>query len=100
MHTIPRPEHPRPDFIRPDWLNLNGEWQFAFDDANAGVKEKWFSPEKTLERTIIVPFCYECKASGIGLNERHDVIWYRRKFTVPAEMQGKRVFVRFGAVDF
>lgn len=100
MHAIPRPEHPRPDFIRPDWLNLNGEWQFAFDDANAGVKEKWFSPEKTLERTIIVPFCYECKASGIGLNERHDVIWYRRKFTVPAEMQGKRVFVRFGAVDF
>ena len=100
MQTIPRPEHPRPDFIRPDWLNLNGEWQFAFDDANAGLKEKWYMPEKTLDRTIIVPFCFESKASGVGLNERHDTIWYRRKFAVPAEMQGKRVWVRFGAVDF
>ena len=45
-------------------------------------------------------FCFESKASGIGLNERHDTIWYRRKFVVPAEMQGKRVWVRFGAVDF
>ena len=58
MHTIPRPEHPRPDFIRPDWLNLNGEWQFAFDDANAGVKEKWFYPYKTVLRTFIFPLGY------------------------------------------
>jgi len=28
---IPRPEHPRPQFQRESWLNLNGEWDFAFD---------------------------------------------------------------------
>ena len=29
---IPRPEHPRPDFMRDTFYNLNGEWEFAFDD--------------------------------------------------------------------
>ena len=33
MNTvIPRPEHPRPDFMRDTFFNLNGVWQFAFDD--------------------------------------------------------------------
>lgn len=27
-----RSEYPRPQFVRDKWLNLNGEWDFAFDD--------------------------------------------------------------------
>jgi len=35
---IPRPEYPRPQFVRENnWLNLNGEWDFAFDDLNLGL---------------------------------------------------------------
>ena len=26
-----RQEHPNPQFERENWLNLNGEWAFAFD---------------------------------------------------------------------
>ena len=44
MQQIPRPEHPRPDFSRPDWMNLNGEWQFAFDEAEQGLSENWQTP--------------------------------------------------------
>lgn len=33
---------PRPDFVRKKWLNLNGTWNFEFDDKNLGEKEKWF----------------------------------------------------------
>ena len=33
--TLPRPEFPNPQFERAEWLNLNGTWQFAFDDADA-----------------------------------------------------------------
>ena len=30
--NIPRSEYPRPELVRADnWLNLNGQWQFAFD---------------------------------------------------------------------
>ena len=35
--NIPRPEYPRPDFKRESFQNLNGEWEFAFDDADLGI---------------------------------------------------------------
>ncbi|MFZ2636387.1 MAG: sugar-binding domain-containing protein [Rectinemataceae bacterium] len=108
--AIPRPEHPRPDFERNDWLNLNGTWGFAFDDEEAGLRERWFAEEvaptakhgakSQFDREIIVPFCYQSKASGIGDEAMHDVMWYRRNFDPPASFAGKRVFVNFGAVDY
>ena len=100
MQTIPRPEHPRPDFMRPDWLNLNGTWQFCFDDGNRGLAEKWFLPEKTLESSIVVPFCYESAQSGVHVQQHHDVMWYRRSFVLPESMAGKRILLHFGAVDY
>ena len=99
--NIPRPEHPRPDFMRDTFFNLNGTWQFAFDDKDEGVAAGWMNPGYALPLQIIVPFAYQTKASGIGPTDAiHPVIWYRRSFTVPAEMAGKRVLLRFGAVDF
>ena len=101
LNAIPRPEHPRPDFVRETFCNLNGVWQFAFDDADEGVAAGWMNPGVKLPLQITVPFAYQTKASGLGpTDEIHPVIWYRRAFTVPAEMQGKRVLLRFGAVDF
>ncbi|MBQ4608444.1 MAG: glycoside hydrolase family 2, partial [Clostridia bacterium] len=100
-NVIPRPEHPRPDFVRETFLNLNGVWQFAFDDENKGVAEGWMKSGYALPLEITVPFAYQTKASGLGpTDEIHPVIWYRRSFTVPQEMQGKRILLRFGAVDF
>lgn len=99
--AIPRPEHPRPDFVRDTFLNLNGIWQFAFDDADVGLQEGWYRPGYQLDREIMVPFCYQSEASGIGpTDEIHPIMWYRRSFTVPEDMKGKRLLVRFGAVDF
>ncbi len=100
MQNIPRPEHPRPDFVRPDWLNLNGEWEFSFDDGKVGVKQRWFEPGKHFDGRIVVPFCYQCAMSGVNVQEKHEVMWYRRSFAVPASMAGKQILLRFGAVDF
>ncbi len=97
---IPRPEHPRPDFMRDTFLNLNGTWQFAFDDADEGLTARWYDPAHALPMRITVPFCYQAKASGIGSEEIHPILWYRCTFTVPGEMAGRRVFLRFGAVDY
>lgn len=98
--SIPRPEHPRPDFVRQQWMNLNGEWQFAFDDNDVGLSQQWQSPDRQLPGKITVPFCYQCELSGINDSANHPVLWYRRKFTLSEEMQGKRILLRFGAVDF
>jgi len=100
MNAIPRPEHPRPDFIRPDWINLNGEWEFAFDDAGVGIAEQWSRPGMHFDRKIIVPFCFQCEASGIGDTSKHEVVWYRRALTIPDCMAGRRLLLRFGAVDY
>ena len=97
---IPRPEHPRPDFTRDTFMNLNGTWRFAFDDADEGLEKRWFTPGYALPQTIVVPFCYQSRASGIGTEDMHPILWYRRGFAVPQEMKGKRILLRFGAVDY
>ncbi len=97
---IPRPEHPRPDFVRPDWLNLNGEWQFAFDETDEGLRLGYDKPNAKLPLTINVPFCPESELSGLHDLRYSKHMWYRRAFTVPASMAGKRILIRFGAVDF
>ena len=100
LPSIPRPEHPRPDFMRPQWLNLNGQWQFCFDDADLGLAQGWQDPAKSFPQEITVPFCYQCSRSGIHDRANHPVMWYRRKFSLPPQLQNKRVLLRFGAVDF
>jgi len=97
--TVPRPEYPRPDLVRQDWLNLNGEWQFAFDDGDIGLKEGWIGG-RDFDRRINVPFAYQCPLSGIHTRDFHHVIWYRRFFGVPEGWFGRRVVLNFGAVDY
>jgi beta-galactosidase/beta-glucuronidase len=95
----PRPEYPRPQFERSQWLNLNGTWQFDFDDANIGLREHWFE-KAPLNQTITVPFAYQSRLSGIEKAEFHDIVWYQREFDVPEEWLGKRLLLHFGAVDY
>lgn len=35
-------DYPRPQFVRKEWSNLNGDWDFAFDDEDRGEREGWF----------------------------------------------------------
>jgi len=98
--ALPRPEFPEPQFQRQDWVNLNGRWQFEFDDANAGLAEDWAGSGRSFSREIVVPFCFESRLSGIGDTSFHPWVWYRRSFDVPAAWKGRRVLVKFGAVDY
>jgi beta-galactosidase/beta-glucuronidase len=98
--TVPRPEYPQPQFQREQWLSLNGPWEFEFDDANVGLEENWAAGARKFTRTIVVPFCFESKLSGIGDTSFHPWVWYRRSFTVPETWKGKRVLLHFGAVDY
>jgi beta-galactosidase/beta-glucuronidase len=97
---LPRPEYPQPQFERSQWMNLNGAWQFEFDDKNIGLDEGWAASARAFSRTITVPFSFESRASGIGDTSFHPWVWYRRSVAIPAEWTGKRVLLRFGAVDY
>ena len=100
--------YPRPDFQRRalTWSSLDGPWDFAFDDADCGLSDRW--PQNGIaaqhKQEIKVPFAFQTPASGIGKHEAHEVIWYERTITdirTPKELQaGHRLLVRFGAVDY
>ncbi|MFB5761517.1 glycoside hydrolase family 2 protein [Paenibacillus medicaginis] len=102
MNTQPRPEYPRPQFARKEWLNLNGEWEFAFDDQRQGDRERWYEPEagSVFDKKIQVPFAFQSKLSGIGDPDFHDLVWYRKQLTLPVEWKSKRILLHFGAVDY
>lgn len=94
-----RLEYPRPDFEREIWENLNGEWDFEFDDKDEGERNRWFE-KSNFSKKINVPFCYQSKLSGIGDISKHRVVWYKRSFLLPNTFLGKQVLINFGAVDY
>lgn len=93
-------EIPDPQSYRPLWQSLNGNWEFEFDDADAGLAENWAGAARKFSRTIVVPYCFESRKSGIGDTSFHPWVWYRRTFSVPPAWAGMRVWLNFGAVDY
>lgn len=99
-------EYPRPQFERENWQNLNGTWGFAFDDEKVGRKNRWFeSSEKFAEaeqREIVVPFTYESKASGIGIEDSHECVWYQRTYELNEDSLDptKKVLLHLDGSDY
>ena len=91
-------DHPRPALYRVEWKNLNGAWQFAFDDKDKGICEHW--EQKTLANTIMVPYCYQSKLSGIGDKSYHPVVWYKRQLPFIEAWRNKQVLLHFEGVDY
>ena len=99
--SLPRPEHPRPQFVRDAWVNLNGKWTYEFDFGQSGTHQgRLLQKSKGFKNTIIVPFCPESSLSGVGYKDFIPAMWYHRKLSIPAEWEGKRILLNFGAVDY
>jgi beta-galactosidase/beta-glucuronidase len=93
--------YPRPGLARQDWTDLSGPWEFAFDDNDVGLDAGWPAPGKgPFDRTIIVPYPPESRASGIDEPGFHPVVWYRRRVVFPQIAPGHRLLLHFGAVDY
>jgi hypothetical protein len=89
----PLPEYPRPQLVRQEWQNLNGLWQYQ-----PGASDDAVPAGQTLSSQILVPFPVESAISGIM--DHHEHLWYRRQFEIPAEWNGQRILLHFGAVDW
>lgn len=99
MLTDRREKSPRPDLFREERVDLNGSWKFEFDDEERGLKEKWYEGHEYSGK-IQVPFCYQSSLSGIGDTGKHFCLWYEREADITASMEGKRIWLHFGAVDY
>ena len=77
-----------------EWTNLNGLWDYAIARTGADKPAQW-------DGKILVPFCVESALSGVMKTlGRDQQLWYRRSIKVPANYQGKRLLLHFGAVDW
>ncbi len=92
--------YPRPQLMRDQWISLDGQWEFAYDDADRGLTERWGNSEiVTFPLTITVPFVPESSASGIAEKGFHSVVWYRRTVDGRSLEHDKRHILHFGAID-
>ena len=99
-----------------DYISLDGEWNFAIDPENVGLKQQWHQANKDLpdNTTLTVPGCWE--AQGIGgagksIQTTPEVIpemlrgcyvgaaWYKKKVRIPERWENKQVWLKIGGVN-
>ena len=96
-------DYPRPQLRRAAWTNLDGVWQFAFDN-----EARVDAPEAVdFDHEILVPYPPEARLSGVHDTDFHRRVWYRREVELDAALAGstqagggERLLLHFGAVDF
>ena len=92
LPEIPWNVYPRPLMKRDSFLCLNGKWDFCVCDSE--------DDEPQFDKTITVPFAPQSILSGVNqLVCDNEVIYYKRKFTLPDGFLKDRVILHFGAVD-
>lgn len=94
MCDMPLSEYPRPQMVRDNWVCLNGMYDFAITKSDAEWCDEY-------SEEIRVPFAVESCLSGVCKRVSDDeLLWYRRKITLPESFKGKRTLLHFGAVDW
>ena len=111
--AMPLPEHPRPTLERERWGSLNGWWEYAIqgvakpgDDnvltgAEAVARVSGAQRPQVFDGRIRVPFSPEAPLSGVGRALMpHELLWYRRRVTLPVPGPGERLVLHVDAVDW
>jgi beta-galactosidase/beta-glucuronidase len=86
--------HPCPQRERARWYSLDGPWEFHI--APLGDSDPASVP---FERTILVPFSPETRASRIADTGLYSTVWYRRSFD-PPPLADQQLILHFEAVDY
>ncbi|GAB6138580.1 glycoside hydrolase family 2 protein [Halanaerobaculum tunisiense] len=92
-------KYPRPQFVRENWMDLNGEWEFSFDEKDEGLLKGKFLNDEFYDMKIKVPYSYHTKKSGINKNKDCNIVWYKRDIELDYK-RDKRYILNFGAVDY
>ena len=80
-------------------FSLNGEWEIIFDHNNEGKSQKWYYNQNfekhSDKKPITVPSCWE------EMEQNYEgVAFYRKKFFIPKDWNGKLININFDAVNY
>ena len=78
-------------------IGLNGEWSFRIDREDRGERQAWHSAGLPDARTVEVPHIWQREEEHV---QYCGTAWYEKKFGFGRLDDGKRAYLRFGAVDF
>jgi len=98
------------DYLKP-WVRTDLFWQFKLDPKDVGVKEQWhkltyeqtndwlrFRTDKFWEHQSAEDTTREADAT-IDTAKYDGIGWYAQAVRVPQEFKGRKIYLRFGAVD-
>ena len=92
-NKVPLSEYPRMIMVRDSYLSLNGVWEYAIRENDERVPIEF-------DGDILVPFSPETPLSGVNRTVRpNDVLFYRKRFSLPKGFKKEYVMLHFGAVD-
>lgn len=89
--------YPRPRFVRDSFVDLNGEWEFAFEGKETGLDKGYVKGGLPLK--IVVPYSYNTPASGVDRQEDFDSVWYSRTFSFERK-KNTRILLHFDGADY
>ncbi len=81
-------------------IMLTGEWKFKPDYNNVGFNEKWYTEnmDDSYWELINVPGTWN-EGQNVSVEWNYEgVAWYRRKFDIPMDWEGKNIKLKFLAV--
>ncbi len=83
-----------------DQLELCGLWRFQPDPYAEGEAAGYFKPGYDCRRwrEVSIPSCFEAGCPGLDFYE--GIGWFARRVIVPESWRGKRVLLRFEAVNY
>lgn len=91
-------DYPRPQARRDSFINLNGKWDFFMDFQGTGMDNN-FQNGFQKESEILVPFCYQAPASGLGIEKRCDDVWYQKEISY-RKKESKRLLFHLEGADY
>lgn len=91
-------ECPRVQFVRKNYTLLDGKWDFYLDFDNKGI-DNHFENGFNKTHDIIVPFAYQCPASGINIQKRCDEVWYQKKINLKKD-DNKEIILHLEGSDY
>ena len=79
-------------------VNLNGVWKYKIDENNVGKEQGYYRQDVDFSAWKDMKIPTNWYLTEVG--DYFGAIWFETTFKVPANYQGKRLFLRFAGVDY